>query len=327
MINLKRREDRLEDFRKYNSQFTDFIVFEATDGKILKPNHNIQELFSSGDYNYRRGIVGCALSHLILWNNFLWSEDDILLVLEDDVILVPNFLRKLLHLISNTSDFDILFLGHHLYPQYKSLYNRDSSENKFPEATEWFRNKCITQSVGGTSGYLLSRDGAKKLMNHVENNGFYNAVDWVMFKTARTDENDNNDDNCKIYYSEPHIVLANWMQNDNKVDTDIQNDYEGVGFKKWDEEVIKYWKNNDIIVIKHYSEDIPTDEDLISSVTIIYNKNVIDKIIDRLNDIDVYAYEINDKNIVVIGDIYVNEQVRKDIPLTSYLNYSIFEKH
>ena len=120
VINLKHRTDRLSDFVLNNhEQLSPFSyqVLEAVNGKEMDPLPKHLKLFENGDYNYRRGIIGCALSHIKLWNELIVSPDmNVMFVLEDDVVLAPNFLTKLQHLIGQLPrDWDILMLGHFLY--------------------------------------------------------------------------------------------------------------------------------------------------------------------------------------------------------------------
>lgn len=232
IINLKRRPDRLKQFIIKNHDILSplkYKVFEAIDGKELKPFPKHLKLFETGDYNYRKGIMGCALSHISLWRNFVVKEDlDCILVLEDDVELCENFLEKLIQAMKRVpeNNWDILFLGHFLYP---NLRNKGERSNELPIVQQWDKEKCMKNSMGGTIGYLISKSGVIKMLNHIKDNGMYNAIDWVMFKNAN---------NCNIFYSYPHLVYSECATQETKPDSDIQydhsfmcqNDYENYNF-------------------------------------------------------------------------------------------------
>lgn len=231
VINLKRRPDRLRNFfTKNQKELFPLTVFEGVDGKNLQPSNKIQKAFSTGDYNYRRGIVGCAMSHIKIWKEFLTkANQSFCLVLEDDAELCPEFKDKVLYLINkHSSDFDIMFLHYNPYPQYsrKELYT-----NSPPIAELWTKERSMKENMGSGAGYILTRQGALNLLRHVKNNGVYNAIDWVMFKSEN-----------RIMYVTPLLVRANCFQTTTGTDTDIQNVYNSVCFTgiDWDQHELQY---------------------------------------------------------------------------------------
>lgn len=221
VLNMKRRPERLKQFVLDNHDELEklqYEVFEAVDGQEMKPYPRLLKLFENGDYNYRRGILGCASSHINMWMKFIVNSSrgdiDTLLVLEDDITLSKNFISKLSNSLEQLprDDWDILFLGHFLYPQYRK--NEDRSD-RMPYVTQWDKKECEKYSMGGTIGYVISRIGAIKLLKYINENGMYNAIDWVMFKTA---------DILNIYYCYPHIVYSECVTNEIKPHSDIQYD-------------------------------------------------------------------------------------------------------
>jgi GR25 family glycosyltransferase involved in LPS biosynthesis len=244
LINLKRRPDRLLKFFGSNkNELLPINIFEAIDGKSLnKKDHKIQTTFSTGDYNYRSGIVGCAYSHIELWTKFIKDYKlDFMLVLEDDAKLLPNFKDNFFYLLNNYSnDFDILFLHFHPYPQYSEQLKPKIFNTSTPFIERWNKSMCCNLSMGGTTGYIITKNGALNMLKHIQNYGMYNAIDWVMHKTADTQ---------RICYAFPFLVTADCYTNENKIDTDIQNDYHNL--KLTDEE----WNNFEINdLLKEYEE-------------------------------------------------------------------------
>ena len=242
LLNLKRRKDRLDNFLNKNAKnFLNnmkIFIFEAVDGQELKPNQKIQRLFKNNDYNFRRGIVGCALSHIKMWCEVFTNNIEGMLNIEDDAILSPDCILKLIHCIKNSPDVDIIFLGHHPYPQYKD--ERNYLTDVWPTTEKWDLEKCKKQSMGGTTAYYITKRGCINMMKHINENGMVNAIDWEMFKTANTNN---------IYYCSPYIAFAECFQNDNKTDTDIQFDFSNVAFKNTCEIVeaeIEYWKEKGV---------------------------------------------------------------------------------
>jgi len=68
--------------------------------------------------------------------------------------------------------------------------------------------------VGGTFGYIITRNGAKKILDYIKN-GIKHGIDYVMKIT----ENINN------YQVKSHLVLSDWVSSEtDTIDSDIQND-------------------------------------------------------------------------------------------------------
>ena len=88
VINLKRRPDRLEKFsREMEYMGWDYNIFEGID---------------TGGYD------GCALSHLKIIEEFLKTDDEHIMILEDDCFFMPyakNQLEKSLIELNNIVGF------------------------------------------------------------------------------------------------------------------------------------------------------------------------------------------------------------------------------
>lgn len=227
VVNMKKRPDRMKQFIIHNhdkAHSLQYSFFEAIDGELVKPTPKILKLFETGDYGYRTGIIGCALSHIVKLKYLIESKNlDCLLILEDDIELCDNFLEKLVVAMKRLPpEWDILFLGHFLYPQYRSEKDRS---NDLPIVEKWTKNECIQKSMGGTIGYIINKEGAGKLLNHIKEKGVYNAIDWVIFKTASEDKEKNTGKECNIYYSYPHLVYSECVTNEIKPDSDIQYNF------------------------------------------------------------------------------------------------------
>ena len=214
VVNLERRPDRLDKFRS-NAPFV-FEPYKAIDGQNLHPTIQLCQLFNFNDYNYRRGMIGCALSHIDLWINLLNSkDDDIYLIVEDDVEFADDFSDKCQSLIQG-DDWDIIFLGHHLYSKFQTpeTYNRTES----PTKDRWNTIQSFSKSMGGTGGYMINKHGALKMLNFIQTNGMTNGIDTMMQHAC---------DTLMVYYCFPHLIYSECATRENieTVDTDIQRDY------------------------------------------------------------------------------------------------------
>lgn len=242
VINLDRRPDRMEILlskAKFLNQLN-YERFPAIDGNKLKSTPQLSRIFDGNDYNMRTGMVGCAMSHIKLYMKFIHSDYDVFCILEDDLDFVPNFNRKLLAVYNQLKlcDWDMLYLGHHVRKEYmdENIYNKSMN----PKIEKWDRVTSLTKSMGGTGGYLISKYGALKLLNFINENGMTNGIDTVQQKSA---------DLLNIYYVYPHLIYSECYRGNNDVDTDIQFNYDSLTVsvdERLKEEIEFYGKINEI---------------------------------------------------------------------------------
>lgn len=215
-INLDRRLDRMKKFSdNAKNQQLYFERFSAYDGNTLKSTPQLQRIFDGNDYNMRSGMVGCALSHIQLYIDLIYSNQDAYLILEDDIILTNNFKQKLNHifnLLKNKTEWDLIYLGHHSRMKNTDDYNMEI----FPDITKYTSSASLAFSLGGTGGYLISKRGANKLLEFINNHGMTNGIDTMQQKAA---------DVINVYYATPHLIFSECYRGNNTIDTDIQYNY------------------------------------------------------------------------------------------------------
>ncbi len=235
VVNLQRRKDRLLNFFKHNSnELYTFNVYDAVDGSKIIPNSKVQRLFQNGDYNYRRGIVGVACSMIDIWKKFLSDTlCDYAIIFEDDVKVTPNFMPKVIRMIEENKDqFDIIYGHMNPYPRtnkedyYKTEY--------IPKLIKISTAQMMQENMGSLATTILTKEGARILLEDINKKGVYNAIDWVAMKTC---------DLQRAFVTIPFIAFADAYQTNNKKDTDIQTDYNTCGLKNWVQYEIDYWKN------------------------------------------------------------------------------------
>lgn len=266
VVNLDRRPDRMKDFDKVSP--VKYIKFSAIDGKWLKPSIQLQQIFERNDYNMRSGMVGCAMSHIKLLIQLVKSEQKMYCILEDDITFTDNFVQKVQQVLKDADkyDWDLIYLGHHLYPQYREegCYNRQ----KKPQITRWSKNRSLTRSMGGTFGYIITKVGAEKILNFINTNSMTNGIDTVYQKASNT---------VNTFYCYPHLVFSDCVLKNNKtVDSDIQRDFMSLTIpleERLKQEVEFYGKDNIIYV---------TDEEKLTNVdrNVILFENPTDKAIE-----------------------------------------------
>jgi GR25 family glycosyltransferase involved in LPS biosynthesis/GT2 family glycosyltransferase/tetratricopeptide (TPR) repeat protein len=217
VLNLDRRPDRWQRFRKDVFAVAGAFVARcervpAVDGRTLELTPELQHTFRGNDFGFRRGIVGCALSHLALWRASAVSGA-VTLVLEDDVRLEADFLGQLVELCGQLRDehrdFDVVLLG---YQPWTESQRRELSAPRGVRlsAMNW------SQFLGGAYGYLVSPRGARTLLGLVDRDGIQNGIDWFMMRQA---------EHLKVLQAVPALVTTTLAWPGGPVDSDIQHDF------------------------------------------------------------------------------------------------------
>jgi glycosyl transferase family 25 len=112
-INMEKSKDRWQFIKNNcNQQFIDIQRFPAYNGKKI----NIPKLINNNYLKYRNsleyGQIGCAYSHIKLWEKCLKLPYKYFIILEDDTIIPNKFKEKINCIIENSPKiWDIIYLG------------------------------------------------------------------------------------------------------------------------------------------------------------------------------------------------------------------------
>lgn len=159
VINLKRRPDRFELFKKnYPLDITQIIRFDAIDGKLLD---NIPEHFK----NLKKSEVGCFLSHLLLWQKILKTSDsEYNVIFEDDPIFSENFYEEFKNLQTMNIDFNILYIGGRWIDNFKmkTCVKVNNKIVKYDYNKPWNPLDCDRC----TFGYIITKKCCSILLEH-----------------------------------------------------------------------------------------------------------------------------------------------------------------
>ena len=232
VVNLKRRPDRKQATETLlkNAKITDFEFVEAVDGGELKPTPELKKLFDGNDFGNRRGFIGCAMTHYNLWKALLADKStDYYVIFEDDVTLAPEFRDVYETLKPEFPNHEYLLLGYHMYSA-----NREATKDEYVT----FKDKTITAAamqndlnVGGTFAYSINKKGAQILVDYIAKNGIKHGIDYVV-KICKE---------LKCTELRPQIVFSEWCEVvGNTVDTDIQNNMDGLDFSNIEDIVVDF---------------------------------------------------------------------------------------
>jgi len=174
VINLKKRDDRKTHTTQQlaRENITKYEFIEAIDGNDLVESDEIRLLFEGNNFNYKKGIIGCALSHVKLWKDLAQdNKNDYYVVLEDDLELSPGFKEKLeLHCkIFEEKKLEHLSLG-----VYECNY---TDQEKIATADINIFEKDVYKFWNITFAYIISKSAAIKMISHINKCSIKCAID------------------------------------------------------------------------------------------------------------------------------------------------------
>ena len=166
----KRRKHITEEFGKQNIPFAFFDAITPDIIEETAKKFNIT-LDRSPKAKLSDGEIGCALSHIVLWNLALENNLNYINIFEDDIHLGENA-KELLEIDYISDDIHVLKLeanGKMFFKQSKSV---KGDRNVYP----------ITVKQSGCAGYTVTAKGAKYLLELVKNKPLDVAVDSLVFE-------------------------------------------------------------------------------------------------------------------------------------------------
>ena len=179
VVNLKRREDRkvamIEQFEREN--VTNYEFIEAVDGNELTESEELRLLFERNNFDYRKGIIGCALSHLYIWNTLIQDNDNnYYVVLEDDIELSTGFKEKLNEhcKLFEEQQIEHLSLG---LDYYAANYLDQETIQSFHTNEIKIIEKDVYKLHFITFAYIISKNAAKKMISFINKCSIKSAAD------------------------------------------------------------------------------------------------------------------------------------------------------
>lgn len=318
ILNLEHRTDRMKKMiaALEHAGFTDndYRFVKATYGMDLDLSNFDINMFFGNDFGYRKAFIGCALSHIKMWQDLVQSDKDCYVIMEDDVTLVNDFKIKLSNVMSNIDRYtDIIYLGYTMHDldlrvEYKKYKNKFNKVEVLPLK--------VSNYIGGMFGYIITKKGATTLLDYIRDNGVKHGIDYIPKVISGK---------LKMQECNPFIINTNWVKDkDSSVDSDIQKSYDAFhvdtpdslihsdDFNKVIEKILPYVIDNPVknVCFLHscYTDTLDVLNRLINLIT-----NT--KLLDKLD----YVFVINIGNRIT----YDHEKI-KIINYSS--NITLFEK-
>ncbi|WP_041639529.1 glycosyltransferase family 25 protein [[Mannheimia] succiniciproducens] len=170
IISLKNSPRRDVIAQRFNALGIKFEFFDAIYGKDLSQEElsKIDREFAVKRFSTKKpltlGEIGCALSHIAVYEHILKNNIEQAIIFEDDAIIHHEFKKIVEETLSKVpSRREIIFFEHgkakswfckrSIHEGYKLVRYRSPSKNS---------KRCIFR----TTSYLITLSGAKKLLNH-----------------------------------------------------------------------------------------------------------------------------------------------------------------
>jgi GR25 family glycosyltransferase involved in LPS biosynthesis len=243
VINLAKRTDRLNRLKRYSGFLPpNTAVMSACDGYMLIRTPRLYSLCEKCDYQMRPGVIGCALSHLVLYHKLLFDESvDGYLIFEDDVTPDKTFMSKLNRVLivlkNRNAVADLIFFT-------TVLKNENHKFREEGVIKKQNRQDINVDSIGGTGCYYISKNAAMAVFDYIENHTLDVAIDALLFNISHLVE---------TYFVQPCII----SQTDVSGVSNIQHDHDIVSplflvNPTVDKKVVY---NNDISTSANHAED------------------------------------------------------------------------
>lgn len=265
-INLKRRVDRRQKMKDIFQKGRLTVRFvDAVDGRELRPEVENMNLFLGNQQGYSLGMMGCALSHLFLWEALSDSVHEYFIIFEDDVEFstqapfshdLEASLYTILSQLQNIPLWDIVFLG---YSRWEDKDRRDGTQTLCLEPLE-------KSYIGGSFGYVIHKKAALFLVNMIRYSGFTAPLDHVWKHPF-----------LRLYQLSCDLVRTPWCRPDNTnthFDSDIQ----------FETHKLLFFSPDDFLVLtdttlrhKHIQKKWSSDEHYMSVVSVCPQFSAFDR--------------------------------------------------
>ena len=210
VISLKRRCDRREYMRGLLQQI-EYDFKDAVDGRTIQSNDPRLISFIGNDFNNNPGAIGCAISHIELWQELMEdTANNYYVIMEDDIKLKPNWYTELYKNTNELENTDMVMLGYSMFDnvrkEVKKLYDNDDPIQLY--------NLALDKYIGGFFCYSINKTGAKKILQSMSVTGIKHGIDYLAVKTV-----------SGLVKKEirPQIAFTEWNEGGRGIDTDIQN--------------------------------------------------------------------------------------------------------
>jgi GR25 family glycosyltransferase involved in LPS biosynthesis len=169
IINLDTRRDRWDKLMAAEPYLQSATRVAGVNGKTLTMNSEIYHMFERNEFQWKKSIIGCNLSHISVWKRVAESPTNtVALVLEDDVRFHSGWLASWpAYQQAIPADADVLYLGGVLPPNKPALPSASRAVNSYWSQiipNTYFSPVPAPVFHFCAYSYILTQRGAQKLM-------------------------------------------------------------------------------------------------------------------------------------------------------------------
>ena len=194
VLSLDRRPDRWQTLLQAHPTLQTLANrIPAIDGRLLELMPSIANLFVKNDFQWKKSVLGCALSHVLTWAQLASEHPSVrsYLIMEDDCRFLNSakWKEQLATVMSTApANADVLMLGGVLpanLATYPSLLNPVNEHWATILPNDVFSATPIPFCHFCAYSYVLTKTGAKKLMDAIHTRGIYTSIDHYMLHPSQ----------------------------------------------------------------------------------------------------------------------------------------------
>lgn len=192
IINLDKDTERLSDcmIQCQNAGILNPIRIPGIYGKDLSSEELSENVAPFYKMFGSKSSIGCAMSHIKAWKTMVQNGDQSALFLEDDAIFDPEFKHKFAQIYPTIpKDYHIIYLGCTTGCDINKTYGIEYPIAKWLIGNKYIKKlRVINEHVYvptmplALHGYILSRDCAIQLLEHIKKDKIYHHIDCQIIK-------------------------------------------------------------------------------------------------------------------------------------------------
>lgn len=193
-INLDRRPDRnrhmISEFERIKVPEHKIERFRAIDGdKLFDYGVKASDIIKFRDSDFikkknKNYLIGNQLSHMRILQKIINENIQIAIILQDDIRFLDNFNFELQNILENKpDDTEFIWIGFHKSASGKNVLGWDLEYQTINKNDYYHKiqNEYIAQCKNSTNpcstAYIVTNEGAKRFVEHVNDVGFRRATD------------------------------------------------------------------------------------------------------------------------------------------------------
>jgi glycosyl transferase family 25 len=179
-INMDKNPDRnefmIKQLKKYANKYTRIRGFNGYAIQNLKGD-TVDGVSFVVDNNYEmtKGEIGCTMSHLMAIKKSYERGDEMSIILEDDAMIHLSQLFDFNQILKNApKDWEIIQLFSMNFDKELMSKRPNNNDNKFDYYN--YYKQISPFYFNSTVGYIINRDGMKKILNQSYNDGVFYII-------------------------------------------------------------------------------------------------------------------------------------------------------